>query len=180
MEKMGKSISLLDITGVILLSSLFSFGGGNGPLAVMQGKWVEPGFLDPALFAWVIAISYLTPGPKAGFLSGIGYYMGGIWGAFAAIIGIIIPTCLGAAAVGFGMNRIKPIIKMISLPAGFVISGMIVAAAWSMAGPMNLNLIEVGALIFVIYLVGWKDVDAVWLILGALGIGTMWWFIASF
>jgi chromate transporter len=174
---MGNSVDLLEIVWVILLSSIFSLGGGNGPIAVIQNQWVEPGILDPSLFAWVLALSYLTPGPKAGFLSGIGYYLGGLWGALAAVVGIVIPTCIGASGVSYGMKRLKPIITRIALPAGFIIAGMIIAAAWSMAQPMNLSFLEMIAVGVVALLVGWKNVQPVSVVLGSAGVGLVWWLI---
>jgi chromate transporter len=174
---MTSSVSLLEIVLVILLSSIFSLGGGNGPIAVIQNQWVEPGILDPSLFAWVLALSYLTPGPKAGFLSGIGYYLGGLWGALAAVVGIIIPTTIGASGVSYGMQRLKPVIDRITLPAGFIIAGMIIAAAWSMAQPMNLSSLELIAVAVVAVLVGWRNVQPVSVVLGSAGVGLVWWLI---
>lgn len=177
---MEKSINIFEIIAVVFLSSLFSLGGGNGPIAVIQDQWVGPGILDPTLFAWVLAVSYLTPGPKVGFLSGIGYYIGGISGALAAIIGILIPTCLGAGAVTYSMKKIKPIITRLSLPAGFVIAGMIVAAAWSILQPMNLNLLEMAAVGAVAIGVGWKNLQPAIVILSSIGVGLIWWIFPYF
>jgi chromate transporter len=174
---MSDSVNLFEITVVILFSSLFSLGGGNGPIAVIQSQWVEVGILDPALFAWVLALSYLTPGPKAGFLSGVGYYLHGLTGALAAVVGIVIPTCIGATGVSYGLKRLRPIITRITLPAGFVISGMIAAAAWGMAAPMNVNLVEILVIIFVAVLVGKRKAQPVQVVLGAATIGLLWWLL---
>jgi chromate transporter len=171
-------VGLAEITVVVLLSSLFSLGGGNGAIAVIQDRWVGQGLLDPALFAWAIALGYLSPGPKAGFLSGIGYYMYGLPGAMAAIVGIIIPTCVGAAGVSYGYRKLAPIIKWISLPAGFVIAGMIVAAAWDLATPMKLSAIEIGAAAVVAVLVAWRNLEPYIVVLGSAALGFAWWLLA--
>ena len=81
-------VGLFEVFLVTALSSLFSIGGGNGPAAVIQDRWVGTGALDPGLFAWALALGYLSPGPKAGFLAGVGYYVHGVTGAVAAIVGI--------------------------------------------------------------------------------------------
>lgn len=175
---MAGSVSLFEIMTVILLSSLFSLGGGNGPVAVIQDRWVGKGLLDPGLFAWALALGYLSPGPKAGFLSGIGYYMYGVPGAVAAIIGILIPTCIGAAGVSYGYQKLEPVIKAISLPAGFVIAGMIAAAAWDMVSPMKLNAVEIGAVAVVAVLVAWRNLEPYIIVLGAAAAGLLWWFIS--
>jgi chromate transporter len=170
-------VGFLEIVIVIMVSCLFSVGGGNGPLAVIQDRWVSSGYLEPSLFAWALALGYLSPGPKAGFLSGIGYYMYGLPGALAAIIGIILPTLLGAAAVTYWFDRLQPVIKRISLPAGFVIAGMITAASWSLAKPMQLQPLEVVAVASVAILVAWRDLDPAIIVLGSAGLGIVWWCI---
>lgn len=171
----GSSVGFFDIVVVIFFSSLFSVGGGNGPLAVIQDRWVKPGLLDPSLFSWALALGYLSPGPKAGFLSGIGYYMYGLPGAFAAIVGIILPTLLGAGAVSYWFDRLQPVIKRISLPAGFVIAGMISAAAWNLAKPMALTPIEILAATVIAIWVAWRSPEPAIIVLGAAAIGLVLW-----
>lgn len=172
------SVGFLDIVIVIIVSSLFSVGGGNGPLAVIQDRWVNQGLLEPTLFAWALALGYLSPGPKAGFLSGIGYYMYGLPGAFAAMIGIILPTLIGAGAISYWFDRLQPVIKRISLPAGFVIAGMITAAAWNLANPMHLAPIELLVTALIAILVAWRSPEPAFIVLGAAAAGIAWWAIA--
>jgi chromate transporter len=174
---MTGSVGIFEILVVILLSSLFSIGGGNGPIAVIQNQWVTPGILDPGLFAWAFALSSLTPGPRVGFISGIGYYLYGFPGALAAVIGIVVPTCIATSFVSYGYSRLQPIIKRISLPAGFIIAGMIAAAAWGMLTPMNLGIWEILGVAGVAVLVGWKNVEPLIVVLGSAGVGLLWWFL---
>ena len=175
----SSSVGVAEIFIVVLVSTLFSIGGGNGPVAVMQDRWVTPGLLDPSLFAWAIALGYLTPGPNAGFLAGVGYYMYGIPGALAAFVGVVAPTSIGAATVSFWFSKLQPIIKRISLPAGFVIAGMITAAAWEMALPMKLSAIEIGAAATVAVLVGWRNLAPAVVVLGSAAVGLLWWLLAG-
>lgn len=170
-------VGIFDIFAVVFLSSLFSLGGGNGPVAVMQDRWVSKGLLDPALFAWALALGYLSPGPKAGFICGIGYFMYGLPGALAAIVGILIPTWLGSAGVVYGYKKLEPIIAAITLPASFVIAGMITAAAWNTLTPMKLAPIEIAAAVLVAVLVGWRNVEPVIVVLGSAAVGVIWWFL---
>lgn len=174
---MSGDVSLAEILGVVLVSSLFSLGGGNGPIAVVQSQWVETGRLDPGLFAWVIALGYLSPGPKAGFLSGLGYYLQGFPGAIAAVLGIIIPACVASASVTHIFGRLRPLIARIRLPASFVIAGMIAAAAWGTAAPMKLTVPELLAVAVVAVLVGWRHVEPLWVVLGAAAIGVLAWLL---
>jgi chromate transporter len=171
------AVGVVDIFAVVFLSSLFSLGGGNGPVAVMQDRWVTKGLLDPALFAWALALGYLSPGPKAGFICGIGYFMHGLPGALAAMIGIIIPTWFGSAGVVYAYQKLEPVIAAITLPAGFVIAGMITAAAWNMLSPMSLSPVEIAAAAIVAVLVGWRNMEPVIIVLGSAAIGVIWWFL---
>jgi chromate transporter len=172
---MSTSVGIVEILLVILISTFFSIGGGNGPLAVIQDQWVKSGALDAGLFAWVFALSYLAPGPRVGFLSGIGYYLHGLPGAMAAIIGIVIPTCIGASAVSYGLKKLQPIIKKISLSAGFVISGMIAVAAWGTALPLRLGVGELIAVLIVAFIVAKWKTEPIWIILGGAVFGLMVW-----
>lgn len=171
------SVGLTEVFLVILVSTLFSIGGGNGPLAVIQDSWVSPGLLDPGLFAWAIALGHLTPGPSAGFLAGVGYYMYGIPGALAACAGVVVPTSIGAAAVTHWFGKLQPLIKRISLPAGFVVAGMITAAAVDMAIPMGLTPLEIAGVGLVGILVGWRKVPAAGVVLGSAALGLMSWLL---
>ncbi|WP_052476177.1 chromate transporter [Cohnella kolymensis] len=170
-------VELWEIFWVNLIGCLFSVGGGNGSIAVIQDEWVDSGQLAPSLFAWSLAISYLTPGPKVAFVAGVGYYVGGGWGALAALLGITIPTCVGAAVLTHGMKRVKPIIAKIQVSAGFVIAGMIAAAGWAIAIPLKLNGFEVASAAAVAAAVGWRNVEPIWIILAALAIGAVQAFI---
>ncbi|HEY4074139.1 MAG TPA: chromate transporter [Herbaspirillum sp.] len=174
-----ETVGLAQIFIVVFLSSLFSIGGGNGATAVIQDRWVGHGLLDAGLFSWSIALSYLSPGPKCGFLAAVGYYMYGVPGACAAILGIAIPTCFGAAAVSYAFRKIEPVIKFIALPACFVVAGMIAAAAWDMAAPMHLNAYEIAAIVAIAVLVGWRNLDPVIVVLGSAAAGLGWWYFTK-
>jgi chromate transporter len=173
------AVSLTQIFVVVFLSSLFAVGGGNGSAAVIQDRWVGHGLLDSGLFAWSIALSYLSPGPKCGFLAAVGYYMYGVPGACAAMLGIVLPTCIGAAAVSYAFRKIEPVIKFISIPACFVVAGMLAFTAWDMAAPMHFNAIEIAGIVVVAVLIGWRNMDPMIVILGSAGIGVGWWFMGT-
>jgi len=174
---MPVSVGLVEIFLVVMLSTLFSIGGGNGPAAVIQDRWVSTGALDPGLFAWALGLGYLSPGPKAGFLAGVGYYMYGVPGAVAALAGLTVPTLLGAAAVSYAYRAMEPTIARIALPAGFVVAGMIVAAAWDTALPLHFSLPEIAGVAVVALAVGVGDVGPVIVVLGAAACGTLWWLV---
>ncbi|MDP9429212.1 MAG: chromate transporter [Actinomycetota bacterium] len=176
---MTDGVSVLEIFLLILFSALFSFGGGNGQMPLIQGRWVEPGHLAPELFSFSLAITYLAPGPRAGFLAGVGYYLAGLPGAAAAMLGVIVPTVVGAGAVSLALGRMQRILRRLKPSSGFVIAGLIAAAAWGTAAPLDLRPVEVLAVAAVAVLVAWRDVEPLKVVLAALALGLVWAFLTG-
>lgn len=174
---MGHEASIAEIFLYTLLGALFCIGGGNGTVTIIQYAWVSSGKLDVSLFSWVLALSYLTPGPKVGFISGAGYYLHGIPGAVAALAGVMLPSCAGAALIERGMQKMKPVISRLSKVAGFIIAGMIAATAWDTAVPMHFTWIEYAEAALVALIVAWKRISPLWIVLGAMTIGLLTWWI---
>lgn len=167
-------VGLVEIFAFIALSSLFSLGGGNGQIPVIQGQWVEPGVLSPSAFSFALAITHLTPGPRAGFIAGIGFYLAGLPGAVVAVAGLVLPTCLGAAGVSLAARRVRAVVGLLRPSSGFVLAALIAAAAWGTAEPLGLRAAEVGAVVVVATAVAWRDLDPRWLMLGAIAVGGVW------
>lgn len=168
------AVSLLEILGLFMLASLLGIGGGNGFIPIIQSRWVSAGYLDPGLFAWVIALGHLTPGPKVGFVAGVGYYLRGAAGAATAVISTVIPTVVTCAALSMGMERFRPAIRRIGTPGSFVVAGMIAATGWGMVVPIGPGPLEVAVIAVITYLTGWRDLDPVWVVVGAVGVGLLW------
>src|SRR5690625_1806172 len=136
-------VLLIEITFIMMLSNLGSIGGGNGTIAIIQERWIPNGLLDPNLFAWSVALGQITPGPRIAFVAAVGYYLAGFPGTVAALAGIVIPNTVSAAAMTYGMTKLEPWIQRISLPAVFIITGMIAAAAWGIAKPLGFSVYEI-------------------------------------
>lgn len=168
------AVGLLEIFGVLLFSAVFSFGGGSGAIPLIQGRWVETGQLAPELFSFSLAITYLAPGPRAGFVAGVGYYLAGLPGAAAAMLGVIVPTVLGAAGVHAGLSRMQRLLRRLSPSSGFVIGGLIASAAWGTVRPLDLLPVELVAVAAVAILVAWREVEPLKVVLAALLAGLLW------
>jgi chromate transporter len=162
---------LAEIALVVALGGLAAFGGGNGLVAVIQHQWVRTGVLDPQAFAWVFAVSYLFPGPRAGFVAGVGYLLRGLPGAAAAMLGVALPACLTSAAVHAGLRRVEHAVRAVAVPAAFVVAGLIAAAAWDLADSLRPGWAELALLAAVAALAGPRDVEPLWLVLGAAALG---------
>jgi chromate transporter len=108
------TVDLGGIFLVMLVGGIASFGGGMGPVAIVQGAWVTGGQLDPALFAWILALSHLTPGPRAAFIAGVGYYLHGWTGSLVAMSGVLMPAWVAAAGAVTGLERMRRVIDRLS------------------------------------------------------------------
>lgn len=171
-----EGVSLWAIMGVIMFSTLFSLGGGNGQVAVIQDQWVSRGLLEPALFAWAFAIGNFTPGPKVSFIAGIGYYMGGIPGALAALVGIVIPTSVGASLASHYYLKFNRIIQHMSLSAGFVIAGMMTTAGIALGMTLEtINIFEVLVIVVAALMFFWIGLDAIIIVASAAALGVLVW-----
>ena len=171
------SVSALDVMGVIMMSTLFSLGGGNGQIALIQDYLVGPGLLEPALFAWAYAIGNFVPGPKVSFVTGIGYYMAGIPGAIAALAGIVIPTTIGASIASHWYLKFQRVINHMTLSATFVIAGMMTTAAYGLARPMEIAWGEYIIVVVAAVAFAWKGLDAMYIIGGSGLLGAVIWMI---
>jgi chromate transporter len=171
-------VGLLEIVLLMLLSAVFSFGGGSGQIPLIQGRWVETGQLAPELFSFALAMTYLAPGPRAGFVAGVGYYLAGLPGAAAAMLGIVVPTVIGAAAVNAALARMQRILRRLKPSSGFVIAGLIAAAAWGTARPLDLLAVEVLAVAGVAVVVAWRNVEPLKVVLAAVALGLLWSLVA--
>lgn len=177
LEDEPESVSILGVFGIIMLSTLFSIGGGNGQVAVIQDQWVNPGLLAPAMFAWAYALGNFAPGPKVSFIAGIGFFMAGIPGAIAAILGVVIPTSIGASIASHWYSRFESVINHITLSATFVIAGMMITAALGLALPMEIELLELGVVVVAALLFIFFKLDAIYIVSGSAALGTLLWLI---
>lgn len=73
---------------------LFTFGGGYGMIAIVQDECVEKKkWITEDEFATVLTIAESTPGPIAiNCATYTGYAQGGILGAIAATLGVVLPS----------------------------------------------------------------------------------------
>lgn len=71
---------------------LFGFGGGLAMLPLIYQSVQQFGFMDPAEFSDLLALSQVTPGPIAvNAATYVGLHFAGIPGAAVATFGVILP-----------------------------------------------------------------------------------------
>ena len=130
MEKFKKAVKLFLI---MLKIGLITFGGGYAMIAIIDRELVEKKkYLSQEEFLDVVAIAESSPGPIAiNSATYIGYKQAGIWGAFFATLGVVLPSFiiiyvislffdkfLSLKYVGYAFRGIQACVAFLILSAG--------------------------------------------------------------
>lgn len=84
----------------------FSFGGAYGAIPLIQETVLSRGWLDEEMFTNIIAVSESTPGPiMVNTATYIGSVQGGVPGAAAATLGVILPSFVIILIVSFFLQK---------------------------------------------------------------------------
>ena len=103
------------------LLSLFAIGGANAAIPEMHRLAVEiEGCMSNRQFAYMYAISQLSPGPNVIIVTLIGYHVAGIAGAAVATAAMTGPTCVFAFWIARVWERFKDRHWRIAIQAGLV------------------------------------------------------------
>ena len=86
----------------------FTFGGGYAMLPLIQQEVLNNGWMSAEDIIDFVAISESTPGPFAVNVSTyVGFSMGGIFGAFCATLGVVLPSFVIILIVAGVFERFK-------------------------------------------------------------------------
>src|SRR5574344_463442 len=126
-------MSLLELFGIFFYVGLFTSGGGQVAITLMQQVFFERGLITAERFYNMVAISESTPGPIGiNMATYVGYEMYGIPGGIIATIGNVLPSLVVIVVIAryFGKFPEKPLVKaaFFGLRAGT--TGMIAVAAF--------------------------------------------------
>lgn len=114
----------------------FTFGGGYAMLPFIQEAVIEKGWMANEEIVNFIAVSESTPGPFAINISTfVGMQMGGLFGAFCATLGTVLPSFVIILIVANCFERFKTNKIVAGCMSGLkpVVIGMIAAALLSLA-----------------------------------------------
>lgn len=91
---MSKKKRLLDLFLTFLKIGAFTFGGGYAMIPLIQREAVEKqGWISEDEVLEIVAIAESTPGPIAvNSATFVGYKAAGVWGAFCATFGVVLPS----------------------------------------------------------------------------------------
>ncbi len=112
----------------------FTFGGGYAMLPLIQAEVTAHGWIDYGSLIDFIAVSESTPGPFAINISTyVGTEVGGVFGAFASTLGVVLPSFIIILIVAKCFERFKNSKAVKGCMSGLkpAVIGMILAAAVS-------------------------------------------------
>jgi len=130
-------VSFLEMLLVFLKASFLSSGGLQS-LPILQDDLItQRHVLSYGDFATAVAIGRITPGPNGLFVITIGYYLGGIVGAVAGVLGLSLPPVLAIGLV-HAHRRIagRPWVTGLTRGIGASSVGLLAALGWSFTAPL--------------------------------------------
>lgn len=164
--------------GHFLALSLMSIGGAITLVPDMHRRLVTDGGLMSELdFTSAIALAQAAPGPNVLFVALMGWYSGGLGGAFVSMLGIMLPSTTLALAVSRWVASRRHWLSVQAFQAGMVpvTIGLLLATGWLLAPSMQAKP-RAFVLSTVIALLVWRTrISLIWLVaagavLGGLGL----------
>lgn len=91
--KGAKIMIYLSLFLEFLKIGMFAFGGAYGAIPLIQETVIRNGWMNDSMFSNMVAISESTPGPiMVNAATYIGNHQAGLAGAFAATLGVVLPS----------------------------------------------------------------------------------------
>lgn len=128
----------LALFGHFLVLSLLAIGGAIATAPDMHRYVVgERGWLDDAQFTASVALAQAAPGPNILFVAVLGWNIGGLPGAAATMLGMLLPsTTLAIAASRWGMvHRERRGVRAFHAGMAPLALGLLLATGWVLAEP---------------------------------------------
>lgn len=167
---------LIDLFLAFSKIGIFGFGGGIAMLPIIFQTAKNFGIEDPQEFGNLVAISQVTPGPLAiNAATYVGYYSDALGGAFAATLGVAIPSFVMVMAVSYFVEKFKQSKIVQGALSGVrpVTVGLVASAGYFMLSGIfaELSVVSLGILFGTIVLAGKCKMSPFLLILAAGVIG---------
>ena len=170
-----KRIKMISLFFTFMKIGLFTFGGGYAMLPLIQRETVEnKKWISDEDILDIVAIAESTPGPIAiNAATFVGYRVGGLLGALAATVGIVLPSFAIITAISFALVKFQDV-RWIRFAFNGIRAGvlaLIVKALWMMykQSPKGIfaYLIMLGAFLVTAFL----PVNVVFVILTCAAVG---------
>jgi chromate transporter len=172
------SPELLSLFMHFLVLSLLGVGGAITTAPDMHRYVVnEHGWMSNGQFTASIALAQAAPGPNVLFVAVIGYNVAGLAGAFATMMGIMLPSSvLTLWATRFGRAR-RDTIGVRAFNAGLapLTLGLLLATGWIISEPSRESIGAIALVAVTVVVMVKTRVSPVWLVaLGAV-VGMLGW-----
>lgn len=124
--------------GQFLLLSLLAIGGAIGTAPEMHRYLVDQHhWMTDEQFSAAVAIAQSAPGPNLLFVAVLGWAVGGAFGAFVTMLGILLPSttlALAAARWGEARREARGVRAFVNGMAPLTV-GLVVATGWILGMP---------------------------------------------
>ncbi len=127
-------MSLIKLCAVFFYIGLFTIGGGQVAITLMQQELMNKGLISPERFANMLAISESTPGPIGiNMATYIGCEFYGIGGGLLATLSTVLPSLISIIIVAKFFARVQnnPFVKAAFSTLKPVVAGLFAVACWN-------------------------------------------------
>ena len=131
---------LIGLFGHCLMLSVLAVGGAITTAPDMHRYLViEHGWLNDAQFTTSVALAQAAPGPNLLFIAVLGWNVGGLPGALATMVGILLPsTLLTLAVTRWGQTRRDTrAARAFTQGIAPLTLGLLVATSWLLSEPLR-------------------------------------------
>jgi chromate transporter len=144
------TVSISQLFLVIMLASVFSFGG-LGSLPVLQSELSSKGISPDDVVLPALAVGNISPGPNGLYLIAASYFIKGITGSLVACVAVLIPPFLvllveRARRRLIHLPRFRAMLRSLAL----AVVALLVVTDWSLVkhavqvGPLSAFVMAVG------------------------------------
>ncbi len=126
-------MSLLELFGIFFYVGLFTIGGGQVAITLMQQIFFEKNLITPDRFYNMVAISESTPGPIGiNMATYIGYTFYGFPGGCITTFGTVLPSLIVIMVIASFFSKVqdKPLVKAAFNGLRPSVTGLVAVAAW--------------------------------------------------
>lgn len=169
---------LLALFGHFLLLSLLAVGGAITTAPDMHRYVVgQQHWISDDMFTASVALAQAAPGPNVLFVAVIGFNVGGLAGAAATLLGIMLPsTTLALWATRWGHSRRETLgVRAFTTGLAPLTLGLLLATGWILSDPVRGQLSAVALIAITVAVMLKTKLSPLWLVaLGAVA-GALGW-----
>ena len=140
-------MSLWELFWTFFYVGLFTIGGGQVAITLMQQVFFSKNLITPERFFNMVAISESTPGPIGiNMATYIGYEFYGFWGGVITTLGTVLPSIIVITIIASFFSRVqdKPLVQAAFSGLRPTVTGLVAVATWII---MRVAILDIDAFI---------------------------------